>query len=97
MGDSIIMVGIYLVRFAMSMVAGYICYMWGYGIDNSIFTMLTYFLLLTVISFEASSCDGYSMVYKIYGVTFTGLIASYFILMLLFGLVEIGNAIPGGH
>lgn len=72
----------------MALVAGYIGYIWGLGIDNAIYITLAYFLLLMFINVEG---------YGIYISTLSALVFSYVFLSFFFGLYDAAGAIPSNR
>jgi fatty acid desaturase len=74
----------YVTRVLMALVGAFICWMWGYGIDNAIIVGVGYFLVLMFLSLEASD-GGMYLAGQLYGGTLIALPLSYVFLTLFFG------------
>ncbi|MGI2175491.1 hypothetical protein [Shewanella ulleungensis] len=97
MVNIIFFIGLYLIRFIMALVAGYIGYIWGLGIDNAIYITLGYFLLLMFINVEGYGSSYTYVLYGIYTSTLSALVLSYLFLSFFFGLYDAAGAIPSNR
>jgi hypothetical protein len=91
MASSVLITFLFLARFTMAIVAGYIGYMWGMGVDNAIFICLGCFLLLMFLGLEYS--DNSNLIYPIYSAIIIAVPISYVLISLYGELVITSNSI----
>lgn len=88
MEDKVLVVLFYVARVFMALVGAFICWMWGYGIDNAIFMGLGYFLVLMFLNLEGN--DQMFFLGKLYSGTLLALPLSYVFLSLFYGTIGDG-------